>query len=77
VSDALQPHGLVAHQAPLSTEFYRQEYTGVGGHSLLQRIFPTQGSNPCLLHWQVDSLALSHQGSPKAGVGRGKLRVWN
>ena len=27
---------------------------------LLQRIFPTQGSNPCLLHWQVDSLPLSH-----------------
>ena len=26
-------------------------------------IFPDQGSNPCLLHSQVDSLALSHQGS--------------
>ena len=24
--------------------------TGVGYHALLQRIFPTQGSNPCLLH---------------------------
>jgi len=23
-----------------------------------------QGSNPCLLHWQADSLPLSHQGSP-------------
>ena len=23
-----------------------------------------QGSNPCLLHWQADSLLLSHQGSP-------------
>ena len=22
-----------------------------------------QGSNPCLLHWQADSLPLSHQGS--------------
>ena len=22
-----------------------------------------QGSNPCLLHWQADSLLLSHQGS--------------
>ena len=29
---------------------------------LLQGIFPTQGPNPCLLHWQVDSLSLSHQG---------------
>ena len=27
-------------------------------------IFPDQRSNPCLLHWQVDSLPLSHQGSP-------------
>ena len=27
-------------------------------------IFPDQGSNPCLLHWQLDSLPLSHQGSP-------------
>ena len=28
------------------------------------RIFPTQGSSPHLLHWQVDSLSLSRQGSP-------------
>ena len=27
-------------------------------------VFPDQGLNPCLLHWQVDSLPLSHQGSP-------------
>ena len=26
---------------------------------------PRQGSNPCLLHWQVDSLPQSHQGSPQ------------
>ena len=26
VSDSLQPHGLVAHEAPLSLEFSRQEY---------------------------------------------------
>ena len=25
-------------------------------------IIPDQGLNPCLLHWQVDSLLLSHQG---------------
>ena len=25
-------------------------------------IFPDQGSNPCLLHWQADSSPLSHQG---------------
>ena len=41
--------------------------TGVGSHSLLQGIFPTQGSNPrllWLLRWQVDSSPVSHQGSP-------------
>ena len=26
---------------------------------------PDEELNSCLLHWQVDSLALSHQGSPK------------
>ena len=37
--------------------------TGVGSYPLLQGIFPTQGSNPRLLHrlhWQVNSLPLSH-----------------
>ena len=27
-------------------------------------IFPAQGSNSCLLHWQAGSLLLSHPGSP-------------
>ena len=31
---------------------------------LLQGIFLTQGLNPQLLHWQADSLPLSHQRSP-------------
>ena len=34
-------------------------------HFLLQGIFLTQGSNPSLLHWQEDSLPLSHLGNPK------------
>ena len=34
-------------------------------HFLLQGIFLTQRLNLCLLHWQADSLPLSHQGSPK------------
>ena len=39
--------------------------TGVGFHFLLQGFFPIQGSNLHLLHWQADSLPLSHhQGSP-------------
>ena len=40
--------------------------TGVGGHALLQGIFPTQGLNLGLLgllHWQADSSPLSHLGS--------------
>jgi len=37
---------------------------GVGCHFLLQGIFPTQGSNPHLLNWQVDSSPLSHWGNP-------------
>ena len=36
--------------------------TGVGCHSLLQGIFPDQGWDLCLLHWQADSLPPSHQG---------------
>ena len=32
-------------------------------HVLLQGIFQTQASNLRLLHWQADSLPLSHQGS--------------
>ena len=37
---------------------------GVGCHFLLQGIFPTQGLNMHLLHWQADSLPLRHLGSP-------------
>ena len=29
---------------------------------------PDQESNPCLLHWQADSLPLSHQGSPLTDI---------
>ena len=52
----------VAHQAPLCPWDFHGN-TGVGCHFLPQGIFPTQGSSPCLLHWQADSLLLSHQGS--------------
>ena len=34
--------------------------TKVSCHFLLQGIFLTQGLNPHLLHWQVDSLPLNH-----------------
>ena len=54
--------GTAACQAPLSMGFPRQEYCS-GVPFTLQGIFPTQGLNSCLfhfLHWQADSLPLSH-----------------
>ena len=36
--------------------------TGVGYHALLQGIFPTQGLNPRLLHWQADSFTTEPPG---------------
>ena len=41
--------------------------TGVGCHFLLQGVFPTQGSNPCLLYCRQILYHLSHQGSPREG----------
>ena len=38
--------------------------TGVGGHALLQGIFPTQGSNPGILHCRWIVYHLSNQESP-------------
>ena len=39
--------------------------TAVGSLSLLQGIFPTQGSNPGLPHYRQILYQLSHKGSPK------------
>ena len=47
--------------------FFFRRNTGVGYHSLLQGIFLTQGSNPCLfhlLHWKLCSLPLAPPGKP-------------
>ena len=44
--------------------YFPSRSTGVGCHFLLQGISLDQGSNPYLLHWQADSLRLSHQGGP-------------
>ena len=51
----------VARHAPLSVGFSRQEYWS-GCYSLLQRIFPAQGSNPGLPHCRQIPCCLSHQG---------------
>ena len=55
----------VDHSPPDSSVhgFPRQEYWS-GLPFLLQGIFLTQGSNLHLLHWQADSLPLSHLGNP-------------
>ena len=37
----------------------------MGGHSLLQGIFPSQGLNPCLSHCRRILYCLSHQRSPR------------
>ena len=55
-----------ARQA-LSMDFLGKN-TGVGCHFLLQGVFLTQESNLPLLHWQADSLPLSHLGSSFAWV---------
>ena len=52
---------------------FSDKNTGVGCQFLLQRIFLTQGSNSCVLHWQVDSLPLHHLGSPKSWVSLGQI----
>ena len=58
VFDSLQLHGLYS---PWNSP---GQNTGVGSLSLLQGIFPTQGSNPGLLHCRWILYQLSYQGSP-------------
>ena len=59
VSSSLGPHGL---NSPWN---FPGQNTGVGSHSLLQGILPTQGSNPDLPHCRQILYQLSHQGSPR------------
>ena len=65
-SNSFQPHGLQPARLLCSWNSPGKN-TRVGCHALLQGIFPTQGSNLhlfCSLHWQTDSIPLSHQRSP-------------
>ena len=59
MSDPLQPHELYSPWNLLD------QNTGVGSHSLLQGICPTQGSNPGLPHCRQILYKLSHRGSPR------------
>ena len=43
---------------------FRGKNTEVGCHFFLPGTFTMQGSDFCLLRWQIASLLLSHQGSP-------------
>ena len=67
VSDSLQPYGLRPARLLCPWNFPGKN-TRAGCHFLLQRIFPTQGSNPCLLnllYWQGDSLPLALPEEPR------------
>ena len=64
VSDSLRPHGLEPTRL-LHPWGFPGKSTEVGCHFLLQGNFPTQGSNPGLLHCRQTLYCLSHQGSPK------------
>ena len=55
----LRPHGL---NSPWNSP---GQNTRVGSLSLLQEIFPTQGSNPGLPHYRQICYQLSHQGSTR------------
>ena len=58
----LRPHGLQPTRLCPGNSLGNN--TGVGSHSVLQGIFPTQGSNLGLLHCGQILYCLSHQGSP-------------
>ena len=62
----MQPQGLMSVRllCPWNSHI---KNTGVGCHFLLQ------GSNLHPLHWQVDSLSLSHQGSQNYSIGSRKF----
>ena len=62
MSDSFLPHELSSTRllCPWNSP---GKNTGVGFHFLLQRIFPTQGSNLGLLHWRQILYLLSHKGS--------------
>ena len=63
MSDSLRCHGLYS---PWNSP---GQNAGVGSLSLLQGIFPTQGSNPGLPHCSRILYQLSHRGSPEYWSG--------
>ena len=64
--NTLGPHGLYS---PWNSS---GQNTGVGSLSLLQGIFPTQGSNPGFLHCRWILYQLSYEGNPKQWLAHSK-----
>ena len=71
LSDSLWPSGLYS---PWNSP---GQNTGVGCLSLLQEIFPTQGSNPGLPHYRQILYQLSHEGRPNQVKKRKKEKEKN
>ena len=63
VSDCSRPHGLGTTRLFLPWDSLGQNLEWVA-ISFSGGIFPIQGPNPCLLHWQENSLPLSQRKSP-------------
>ena len=59
----LRPYGIQPSRLLYTWDFPGKN-NGVGCHFLFQGIFLTQGQNPSLLLWQVDSSPLSHGEAP-------------
>ena len=74
MSDSFATPRTVAQQVPLSMEFSRQEcwsglpFPSPGDH-------PNPGTELHLLHWHMDSLPLSYQGSPTGEIQLAKLKT--
>ena len=74
MSDSLRSHGLQPGRL-LCPQGSSGKNPGVGCHSLLQRIFPTQGLNPGLLHCRQILYRLSHPGFSSSDQGAQQLRL--
>ena len=75
MSDSLAPHWLYLGRfhCPWNSP---GKNIGVGSHSLLYKIFLTQGSNPGLPHCRQILYPLSHQGNPEYTTGYWSLLLY-
>ena len=75
MSDSLRLHGVEPSRVLCPKDFPGKN-TGMGSLSLLQGIFPSQGSNPGLPHCRWILYQLSHKGNPNSKDSRQKLIGW-